>query len=201
MGHSSSSSQVSEASSAEVVSQPQQPASSTWIIENNSTTNNLTEKITTNNLIEKPMTPVKNKKQQHQNQIHHHHKNENVINKLESTPKKPAKLVNGNNNHAESTDEDKTPSPIPTVDLVAPKTPPDYQQQNMVSRARRAVSEDIRNHSESVVRNNHQAHPDHEDEVILRRKLREEKVELEDNNSEDAPIVPVLRPQQQPPAS
>ena len=38
----------------------------------------------------------------------------------------------------------------------------------------------------------HQAHPNHEDEVILRRKLRE-KVELEDSNSEDAPIVPVLR--------
>ena len=48
--------------------------------------------------------------------------------------------------------------------------------------------------SESLVRNSsHQVHPNHEDEVILRRKLREEKVELEDNNSEDAPIVPVLR--------
>ena len=39
----------------------------------------------------------------------------------------------------------------------------------------------------------HQSHPNHEDEVILRRKLREEKVELEDSNLEDAPIVPILR--------
>ena len=50
----------------------------------------------------------------------------------------------------------------------------------------------------SLSYSSHQVHPNHEDEVILRRKLREEnllieKVELEDNNSEDAPIVPVLR--------
>ena len=97
---------MSEASSAEVVSQPQQPASSTWIIENKIIENNST----TNNLTEKPVTPVKNKNK-HQNQIHHHHKHEkssektreiqNVINKMESTPKKSTKLVNGNNNHKE----------------------------------------------------------------------------------------------------
>ena len=33
-------------------------------------------------------------------------------------------------------------------------------------------------------------HPNHEDEVILRRKLKEEKGQID-----EAPIVPVLRPQ------
>ena len=54
---------------------------------------------------QKQQTPVK--KKQHQNQIHHnHHNHENVINKMQqagdATPTKqlPAKLVNGNNNHA-----------------------------------------------------------------------------------------------------
>ena len=98
--------QVSEASSAEVVVQPPQSASSTWIIENN------TSSSTTNNMLaekqqqkqQKQQTPVKKK---HQNQIHHnHHNHENVINKMQqagdATPTKqlPAKLVNGNNNHA-----------------------------------------------------------------------------------------------------
>merc|ERR1712045_632833 len=151
---------------------------------------------TTNNLIEQQQ-PVKKK----QHQLHHHHNHDNginkleQINKLESTPAKPTKLVNGNNNHTESTDEEPpTPSPPPPAPV---PTQPQHQTQN-VSRSRRAVSEDIRNQSESLVRNSsHQVHPNHEDEVILRRKLREEKVELEDNHSEDAPIVPVLRPQQQ----
>ena len=63
-------------------------------------------------------------------------------------PKNRTSYVDGPLEKISIIDEDKTPSPIPTVDLVAPKTPPDYQQQqqNMVSRARRAVSEDIRNH-------------------------------------------------------
>ena len=52
-------------------------------------------------------------------------------------------------------DEDKTPSPLPTTPTVQKTTTNEYQQQqqNMVSRSRRAVSEDIRNHSDSVVRN------------------------------------------------
>ena len=87
--------QVSEGSS-EVGNQPQHSASSTWIIENtNSTTNNLIEQ----------QQPVKKK----QHQLHHHHNHDNginkheQINKLETTPAKPSKLVNGNNNHTEST--------------------------------------------------------------------------------------------------
>ena len=53
---------------------------------------------------QKQQTPVK--KKQHKNQIlhHNHHNHENVINKMQAgdaTPtKQPAKLVNGNSNHA-----------------------------------------------------------------------------------------------------
>ena len=74
-------------------------------------------------------------------------------------------------------------------------------------RKKRAVSEEISHHRMRYAKkireindifrdftifslnfSNH--HPNHEDEVILRRKLKEEKEQID-----EAPIVPVLRPQ------
>ena len=72
-------------------------------------------------------------------------------------------MVNGNNNHEDSTDEDSNNVQTVAQPVHDPVQQSKQKQQN-VTRTRRAVSEDIRN-----------THPNHEDEVILRRKLREEK--------------------------
>merc|ERR1719414_2618870 len=106
------------------------------------------------------------------------HQKQNIVT---SNPK----LVNGNNNHNNDSEEEAVPeqsAPVPP-----PPPPPSAPAPVPIdTRQRRAVSEDLRMTH----------HPNHEDEVILRRKLRGQKEAADEAEiEEESPIVPVLRPQ------